>query len=96
MQLLDDFDRDLYEQTYNARRWIYATRADGELFALGLVVVGEQEMIPVPTCCCWSESFKEMRSYVDFLNQERLARVSSGKPKPEKADIDIETSSRVA
>lgn len=96
MQLLDDFDRDLYEQTYKARRWIYAARADGELFALGLVVVGERDMIPVPTCCCWSESFKEMRSYVDFLNQERLARVSSNKPKAEKPEIENDTASRVA
>ena len=96
MQLLDDFDRDLYEQTFNGRRWIYATRADGELFALGLVVVGEREMVSVPTCCCWSESFREMRSYVDFLNQERLARVSNGKPKPEATRVELDTNSRAA
>jgi hypothetical protein len=74
MQTLNDLDRDMLEQAYQDERWVYATRSAGDLFALGMVVLGRRSMIEIPTSCCWSESFNEMRSYVKFLNEERCAR----------------------
>jgi len=75
MRTLVDSDRRLYETAYAGERWIWTTRKDRGVYALALLVAGREDLIEVPTSSCWSNSYRELRSYADFLNTERLARL---------------------